>query len=710
MQMPDRESSAVLPPDQVLESSSRPAWTSAVRLHHEAHAGLPYRPDIDGLRGLAVLLVVAYHAFPGLRTGGFIGVDVFFVISGYLITQLILSALQAGTFSPREFYRRRVRRLAPALVVVLMACLIAGWYLLLPSELRWLGSSIKWSVPFLANVYFARAAGYFDPVVELNPLIHLWSLGVEEQFYLVWPLLVFLAAKRGVTLQFMTTVIAASLVCSIWSAAHGTPHFYNPATRAWQLAVGGLLAAWPLAKPRAAANAVGKHSLSQLGAQAGSLVGLMLIVVGGVCWTVDRGIPGIWSVIPAAGAVLLIGAGPHRLTNRWFLSSRPAIFIGKISYPLYLWHWPVLAFMRVVLGHRPPPRTAAVAIVIASVAAYGTYRLVESPIRHGEAGRKAVAPLLAGLALLALAGAALDWRWIGGRLSGPVIVKWNAAVNDWHFPDEVLDPRTGFGTVTVASHRTRTAVFIGDSHIEHYWPRVRRVIDLQPDAARSAIFATHLGCPPLYDVHPPRRNTNCTGAFDYALQQAYQPQVDTVVFGALWEYYFLGEYAPESSVPPVYGVPALVRPPLPLGSHSAELALERFQRAVFSLVSSGRRVFIILSNPASPRFDPHFPPELRFALHPPESLPPGTTPLVDAAPFESFVAPVMSRLTNIAAQSGARVVDPRSTLCDGMTCPAGDSNELPLYLDSNHLNGANARNRATFIDEMLLGPDVHVDE
>jgi peptidoglycan/LPS O-acetylase OafA/YrhL len=709
MQMPDRESSLALPPDRVLEASSRPARPSAIRSHREAHASLRYRADIDGLRGLAVGLVVAYHAFPGLRTGGFIGVDVFFVISGYLITQLVLSALQAGTFSLSEFYRRRVRRLAPALLVVLTACFIVGWVLLLPAELKWLGASIKWCVPFLANLYFAGTGGYFARVAELNPLIHLWSLGVEEQFYLAWPMLLALAAKRGVAMRFMTAVFGLSLAYSIWSAWHGTPHFYNPATRAWELAVGGMLAACPLVKGRAAADDVGKHSLAQLGAQASSLVGLALIIAGGACWTVDKGIPGIWSVIPAGGAVLLIGAGPGMLTNRWFLASRPMIFIGKISYPLYLWHWPLFAFTRVVLGHRPLPGMAAVEIVIASLAAYGTYRLVESPIRYGELGRKAVPPLLAGLALLALAGAALDWRWIAGRLSGPVIAKWDEAVTDWDFPGEIVDPETGFKKLTLASHRERTVVFIGDSHIQQYWPRVRRVIDMHPDSARSAVFAT-LGCPPLPGIHSPWRDTDCSGHFDYAVKQAYQPDVDTVVFGAFWEKYFLGEYSPESSVPQVYGVPALVRAPLPLGSHSAELALERFQQAVSSLVSSGRRVFIILSNPTSPRFDPHFPPELRFALRLPRSLPPGTAPLVDAAPFESFVAPVMSRLRDIAAQSGARVVDPRSSLCDGMTCPAGDSNELPLYLDSHHLNGANARERATFIDEMLLGPDAHVAE
>ncbi len=521
-----------------------PAQASAPRSHRQALASLQYRPDIDGLRALAVALVVVYHAFPRLRTGGFIGVDVFFVISGYLITQLILNSLQAGTFSLAEFYRRRVRRIAPALLLVLAACLIAGWLLMLPGELKWLGNSVKWCVPFLANYYFAKSGGYFDPAAELNPLIHLWSLGVEEQFYLVWPVLLFLAAKRGVTMRFMGAVIATSLIYGIWSAAHGTPHFYNPATRAWELSLGGILAAWQSARPgTAAASDAGKSPPFRPVAFASSILGVALIVAGGVYWTPDRGIPGYWGLVPTVGAALLIGAGARSPVNRRLLASRPMVFIGKISYPLYLWHWPLLAFTRVVSGHRPPAGIAALEVMIAGVAAYGTYRLIESPIRHGRLGRKAVVPLLTGLAVLALAGATLDERWIAGRVSGPLIDQWNAAVTDWYFPADP-DPRTRLRELTVASHRKRTALFIGDSHIQQYLPRVQQVVDMHPDSARSAAFATYFGCPPLPDVHLEPRGANCADAFDYALKEAYRPEFDTVIFGAFWEDYFIGEYSP----------------------------------------------------------------------------------------------------------------------------------------------------------------------
>jgi peptidoglycan/LPS O-acetylase OafA/YrhL len=672
-----------------------------------ASAAPAHRPDIDGLRGVAVGLVVAYHAFPKFRTGGFVGVDVFFVISGYLITQLVLAGLRAGSFSLGEFYRRRVRRIVPALLVVIAACCIFGWLVLLPNELRWLGRSISWCASFLANMFFARTGGYFDRTAELNPLLHLWSLGVEEQFYLAWPVLLILAARHGVTMRILVAVIATSLAISIWGAWYAPVlHFYYPASRAWELAAGGMLAAWPIVMTRGPAEVLSPSRLPRwLGAQALSPVGLALIAAGGLFWTSDVPIPGIWSVFPTAGAAMLIAAGAQAPVNRWFLGSPPLTFVGRISYPLYLWHWPVLSFTRVVLGHTPQPGLAAAEIAVSFVAAYATYRLVEAPIRFGEIGRRAVPALLAGLAVLALVGAAAGAGGIPGRLTGPLFAKWDAAVNDWHYPEESnFDAHFGFATLTVPSHRERKVLFIGDSHIQQYWPRVKHVIDTQPDFARSAVFAITLGCPPMPGSTTTWRGRSCGGSFDHTVEQAFQPGVDTVVFGAFWESYFLGEYSETRYLRPAEGGPAQTRVPLELGSPEARIAFEQFQWTVTRLVSSGRRVFIVLSNPTSPRFDPVLPPWIRLSLHPPSSLPADSAPRIDATPFETFVAPVTNRLRDIAARAGALVVDPRSTLCDGMICPAGGPDGIPLYLDSNHLSGYAARERASFVDAILLGP------
>ncbi len=685
-----------------------------MRMRDRDSNALAYRPDIDGLRGLAVALVVAYHAFPEFRTGGFIGVDVFFVISGYLITQLVLAGLHAGKFSLVEFYRRRVRRIVPALLVVMTACGIVGWYLLLPTELQWFGESVSWCAPFLANMFFARAGGYFDRAVETNPLLHLWSLGVEEQFYLAWPVLLILTVKYGLTMRALVAVIAISLAISIWGSWHAPgSYFYYPFSRGWELAVGGILAAWQLRTPCApAADVSSRRSLvarvTWFGGQASSLLGLALIVMGGVFWTADTPVPGIWSVIPTAGAALLIGAGGHAPVNRWFLGSRPMIFVGRISYPMYLWHWPLFSFTRIVLGRAPPPAMAAGAIAIAFAAAYATYRWVEAPIRYGGLARRAVPGLLAGLACLALMGAATYARWISGRLSGPTFTAWDEAVTDWHFPGEnTVDKRSGIMLTTLRSHGSGKALFIGDSHIQHYWPRVAHVIDMHPDSARSAVFATHTGCPLLPGVDTRLHKRNCNGLFDFAMEQAFQPDVDTVVFGAFWEDYFLGEYSVDKPRPRVYRVADSTRETLEVDSPGTQIVFEQFRQAVLRLVSSGRRVFIVLSNPTSPLFDPLFPPEFRLSLHVPGRFKFGNGPRIDAGPFESYVAPLMDRLRSIATQTGAKAVDPRSTLCDGMICPATDPDGLPRYLDSNHLRGFSAREHASFIDEMLLGREKH---
>jgi len=666
-----------------------------------SRTGLPYRPDIDGLRAVAVGAVIVYHAFPRLLTGGFIGVDIFFVISGYLISQIIITDLHLGRFSLAEFYRRRARRILPALLLVLATCAVFGWIVLLPTEFQWLGRSMSWCASFLANIYFARTgAGYFQPVEDLNPLLHLWSLGVEEQFYIAWPILLILAARRRLTFGFLLAVLAISFTASIWGAGHDPRrYFYFPVSRAWELAVGGTLIAWQtrISRPALADGAAAYRRFRFL-PHACSLTGLLLIAAAAVCLNARLAIPGFWSAIPVAGSALLIAAGPHTPVNRWLLSNRPMRFAGRVSYPLYLWHWPLFSFVRIFLGHPASPAIASAAILTAFAAACATYRWLELPIRSGTCGHRVVPALLAMLASLALLGAAAGARWLPGRLAGPLFVAWDAAVTDWQSPPGAnLDRHSGIMTFDATSHRDRKTLFVGDSHIEQYWPRAVHVVDEHPDSARSAAFVTYRGCPPLPGIDTTWPGTNCRPFFDYAMRRAFEPDVDTVLFGAFWEKFFLGEYAAQ----PAHGVRDLWPAPLHLDSAGTQIAFEQFQQALAALVASGRRVFIVLSNPTSPSFDPLFPAESRLSLHSPLQLP--IRPSVDAAAFESFVAPLSERLRGIAAAVGAEAIDPRASLCDAMACPSAGPDGLPLYLDSNHLRASYAREQASFVDAMLLG-------
>lgn len=655
-----------------------------------------YRPDIDGLRAVAVSIVIAYHALPHLLPGGFIGVDVFFVISGYLITQLILSAQRQGRFSLIGFYQRRVRRIVPALLVVMTACLAVGWFVLLPGEFAWLARSLSWCAPFLANRFFARHTGYFDPGADFNVLLHLWSLAVEEQFYLLWPLLLMLAERRGLTTRVLGVVLVASLAISIWAAWHAPAvYFFLTRARAWELALGAMLAALPpyLAMMRARWRAV----------SAGA--GLALIGAGAALFSTPNAFPGFWGLVPAGGAALLIGAGPDTWVSRVLLSNRPVRFIGRISYSLYLWHWPLFSYARIITGHTLPPHSVVLIIAAAVALSCATYWLVEVPVRYGRVGGRAVTSLLAGLLGLSALGGAVAAQWIPGRLHGPAFASWEAATKDWSEAGEAhVDPGTGFRTVTARSRRDRTALFIGDSHLQQYWPRVVRVVESHPDAARTAVFATYAACAPLPGVESTRQPRDCTGFFRYASGLANRPEVDTVVLGGFWELYFMNEYGTGRRLP-VYLAHDLTRTPLRLDAADTQQVLEQFEHTVAALVASGRRVFIVLSNPTSPMFEPPamIPARVRLTLQAP-SLLVIKGGVFDAAPFESFVAPLMERLRQLAARAGAQVLDPRATLCAGMNCATVGADGLPLYIDTSHLRAAAARGRASFLDVTLLGP------
>jgi peptidoglycan/LPS O-acetylase OafA/YrhL len=675
-----------------------------------AKASQHYRPDIDGLRAIAVMVVVGYHAFPGLLQGGFVGVDIFFVISGYLITQVILAGLGEGGFSLRVFYRRRVRRIVPALLVVLVVCGVFGWFALLPYEFARLGNSIAWSTSFLANVFFARTSDYFGPVAELSPLLHLWSLGVEEQFYLAWPVFILLASRRRLITPALFAVVLVSLAISIYGAWHSPArYFYLLRSRAWELAAGGMLASCCYAGRDAWAAIPLPGQIVRGLATVASIAGLILIAASALLLHADLAFPGAWALLPSIGATLLIAAGPSAMTNRLILATRPMVFVGRISYPLYLWHWPLLSFARIILGRPAPPAVAACLVITSVLAAYATYRLVEKPIRFGSVGQRAVPGLLVGLAGLALLGAAVQAQRIPARLSGPVFREWQDAASDWHVP--IVHESDGSWTLTVPSRRPQNVLFVGDSHIQQYWRRTQRVIQAHPDSARSAVFLTYIGCPPLPDLNSTRRGSSCDTFFKRAMEQAARSDVDTVVFGAFWEAYILGEFSPvrvTRGPDYVYNVRDPLRRPLKLESPGTQLALEEFRSAVSTIVSTGRRVFILLSNPTSARFDPLFllPVTARLSIRSPNHLIiERDKQIVDVTDFESFVAPLMAKLRSIAVQSGAEIIDPRDALCDKMECQTTNDDGMPAYLDSNHLMPSYAREHAVFIDEILLGPN-----
>ena len=372
-----------------------------------------YRPDIDGLRAVAVLSVVAFHAFPSGMKGGFIGVDVFFVISGFLISTIIFENLERGTFSFTEFYARRVRRIFPSLSVVLLTCIGVGWLVLFPDELNQLGKHIIAGAGFVSNLVLWSEAGYFDNSAETKPLLHLWSLGIEEQFYIIWPLFLWFLWKRNFnSITFTVSIAFISFYLNIKGVKPDpVATFYSPQTRFWELLCGGILA-WFLLYKKSKFSIISlrlgylfskiiyrKQPISndRLFLSFISFLGFFILVYG--FWRINKTLnfPGKWAIIPILGAMLIILAGPKAWVNQKILSNKIAVWFGLISFPLYLWHWPLLSFARIVENGVPARSIRILAVLLSIALAWLTMKLVEKPFRFGERRARLKVATLCGL-------------------------------------------------------------------------------------------------------------------------------------------------------------------------------------------------------------------------------------------------------------------------------------------------------------------------
>ena len=361
---------------------------------------ISYRSDIDGLRALAILPVVLFHAFPNLLPGGFIGVDIFFVISGYLITSILLKDIQTGNYSIKTFYARRVRRIFPALSFVLLFCLALGWVVLTAVEYRSLGKHAAGGAGFIANFMFWKEAGYFDAAGDTKPLLHLWSLGIEEQFYIVWPLLLYFFAKRSWNVLSLILVVALlSFGLNVWQVgSNPSAAFYSPLSRSWELALGAFLAYQALHPAQVFTSIIERYRSLLSG------LGLVMVAIGFVVINESRAFPGWWALLPALGSALLIASGPHGLVNRFVLSQRIFVWVGLISFPLYLWHWPLLSFARIIYSETPPVDVRVVLVVLSIALAALTYYLIEKPIRQSSSKRALIMTLSALMLCIGVAG------------------------------------------------------------------------------------------------------------------------------------------------------------------------------------------------------------------------------------------------------------------------------------------------------------------
>lgn len=644
-------------------------------------APITYRSDIDGIRAIAVLAVVAFHAWPTALPGGFAGVDVFFVISGFLISSILFKSQAEGAFSLAGFYFHRVRRIFPALLLVLIALLGVGWFVLLADEYRQVGRHTAAGALFLSNFAFWREAGYFDVQSELKPLLHLWSLGIEEQYYLVWPLFVALAWKRRPLLLALTVVAAIlSFGAGIWLLrSHATAAFYLPFGRSWELLAGGLLAWF------AQAGKLQDWMTSKRLRDPASVLGALLILAGMVLLDKSQAFPGWRAAVPALGTLLLIAAGPQGLINRLLLSARPLVAVGLISYPLYLWHWPLLSLARILDARAPSPLMAAAAVALAVFLATLTYHLIEKPVRRLPA--RVCAPTLAAMMVL-VAGAGVLVATQKGVPSRLADYQEQVAQIKWALETEpackaALPVQSRYCRITDPG-RTPTAAIIGDSH-------ANRLFDgLDPRFAQHGGNLVQLGeggCLPFWGLEggPAGEADTCRkridGQLDYLVAT---PEIGTVFLTGRGPLYISGHGFGEVEK----NTRTFLRH---AGTDRRASYGEQYSQAmrdtVRRLLAAGKQLVFVIDNPEL-GFDPlscmkSRPVQLSARLREPCAVP---LDVVQARNLE-----YRRRVQQIAAEFPALiVVDTHPTLCDGQFCTAMKNGQL-LYMDGDHLNRAGTR-------------------
>ena len=640
-----------------------------------------YRADIDGLRALAVLAVMGYHAFPEHVSGGFVGVDVFFVISGYLISKILLGQLADGQLQWKLFYIGRIKRIFPALITVLLAVGSVGWVALFADEYDQLGRHMAAGSVFASNFLLWHEVAYFDNAAATKPLLHLWSLAVEEQFYLAWPACLWLVYR--VTPRagwFLGLVVAASVGASLLTVqSNPTAAFYAPYLRIWELALGALLA-WKrpsVTDPRIASFM--------------SVCGMLLIAFAITRFTATQTYPGWRALAPTLGAALFIAAGSRGATN-YALALRPMVWIGLISYPLYLWHWPLLAFAHIVAGGSPDALTVWGCLALSFVLAWATYRWIEVPVRYSVEKPLIAAPMLGAMAVVGALGVLLHLQQGFPRRIPPTVAQQENRSADWQFPPPEMQPASieGVALQKVGGNGPLT-LFFGDSNMEQYGVRIAKLLAGNSANQRGAVFLAEGAKVPIDGVE--RSDTHSHTDTANFMRLARLPQVDRVVIAAAWGLYFNSDLAD-------LGLQKET-PRFSIGGQSLESQIGREQAAaslkdaIKTMVVTGKRVYLIAGIPAGHEFGRN----AGFANG--RSLLLAQTPAsadtsVPRAQVEARQKIVLTLLQQVARDSGATLIDPVPELCAPERCPT------QFHKDIGHLRASYVRHHLRYLDATVV--------
>jgi peptidoglycan/LPS O-acetylase OafA/YrhL len=652
-----------------------------------------YRPEIDGLRALAVLLVILVHAFPEKMPNGFIGVDIFFVISGYLITGILLNQLQSEQFSIRDFYIRRANRIFPALILVLIACLCFGWLSMFADEFKLLGRSVASGAGFIANINLLAEGGYWDISSKLKPLLHLWSLGVEEQFYFLWPVLLWGVWRTR--LSFLAVFAALFLASLFWNLyfikIDQAATFYLPFSRFWELIAGGALAyfnnssassslnIWPFIMfktikqrfPRYYSQEAVHESISNLCI----IVGLFLITCALLVRYPPQEFPGRHAILPVLGTVLILASDSHAWLNSRLLSNRLLVYIGLISFPLYLWHWPLLAFGRIIGNGELSIHCRNLALILTVILAIATFHLLENPVRKNAKYRRITAITLA--LLLTICGA-----------TGYFVY-----TNDGFESRYFKQSKSKF-TESFTVDASKKLALIGDSNAAHLLP------GLQPLYQKTLVSFTTPGWPYLIGTGykpgtSPARGQNGTPKLteDSLTTIISDQSIDIVVVSNMYVMYLNQD--------------TLRSFPTPLLNETSPMAYSAgLRRTIKLLTDSGKKVILVKTIPfldRVPQVSSCLPSSGLFLRE--KSQPEGCLVTVDYVikfrqNYEKLLKKTLTGLQNVS------VFDTLPYLCDNQHCYVVRDGIL-MYKDMSHLSEEGSRivgqNLAKFVQKVRAG-------
>jgi peptidoglycan/LPS O-acetylase OafA/YrhL len=648
-----------------------------------------YRPDIDGLRALAVLSVVVFHAFPAWLPGGFIGVDIFFVISGYLITGIIAEELREQRFSVARFYARRILRIFPALCLVLTFCLGFGWFVLLKDEYQELGKHTLAGAAFVQNLTLWSESGYFALPAEQKVLLHLWSLGIEEQFYIFWPIALLVAQRMKLRLGVVVVTLGVlSLGFNFYqSQTDLTADFFSPLTRVWELLIGAWLAL--RAQPMRRANLSGRviTALSVLGAVLtfGSLVAINR----------HMAFPGGWAIFPVVGAACLLASGQASWLGKAIFSNRVVVWFGLISYPLYLWHWPLLTYVKIIENGTPLYATRLLLVCLAILLSWLTYRFLERPLRLNVVHRKTIVlALIVCMCVLAAIGYSIvrndgfSWR----RVVVENLYVRNQFVSDANpasacpnvANDNFLSPYCLARSPVAAK---KTIVLWGDSSVVAWAPVFETIAK---NESYNLIRIAMLSCPPILNAaktaftYAPSRGYCADGRGQQAaLEYIKQLRPDLVVVIAAWNSY--GGDTPKEFLKNSNGTQREAT------AESTKQVLKRELPATILTLADVSKVLVFRSWPVLPAL----PNTRAISLF-------GKVNVQVAVLQDEFVKD-NQRVNNIFDELGSDKIhffSPADKVCDGVTCHAERSG-IRFYSDAYHVSPEGALSLQTELEAVL---------